>query len=467
MSALTLVWFRRDLRVADLPSLRQAADRGPVVCLWVADPHILGRRHHTAPARLAFLRAGLDALSRELHELGSSLVIRHGDPRRIVPALAREVGADAVSWTADISPLGRRRDRAVADRLTSAGIDVRQMPADLHVQPGELTGTSGRGYLVFTPFWRVWSEIPVAEHVPAPSRLHGPVVRSDNLDIVSTSTSRLEAGPAAARAAIVEFVRSGGADRYGDERDHVAIASTSGLAPYLRFGMCSTAQVGRALGLPGALGPGRRAFWRQLCWREFYAHHLVRHPEVARTALREDLRSMSWDNDPAMIAAWRTGRTGVPLVDAAMRQLADDGWIHNRARMVAASFLVKDLLVDWRIGETIFMQGLIDGDPANNNGGWQWVAGTGTDAAPYFRVLNPTLQAKRFDPDGVYIRRYVPELQGVPTKWIFEPWRMGADEQAAAGCVIGCDYPAPIVDHAAARVRALARYEAARRGAKG
>lgn len=176
---------------------------------------------------------------------------------------------------------------------------------------------------------------------------------------------------------------------------------------------------------------------------------------------------MSWDNDPAMIAAWRTGRTGVPLVDAAMRQLADDGWIHNRARMVAASFLVKDLLVDWRIGETIFMQGLIDGDPANNNGGWQWVAGTGTDAAPYFRVLNPTLQAKRFDPDGVYIRRYVPELQGVPTKWIFEPWRMGADEQAAAGCVIGCDYPAPIVDHAAARVRALARYEAARRGAKG
>jgi deoxyribodipyrimidine photo-lyase len=272
------------------------------------------------------------------------------------------------------------------------------------------------------------------------------------------------AGPAAARQAIVEFITSGAADRYGDARDELGRDGTSHLSTYLRFGMCTTAQIGRALGLPGALSPGRQAFWRQLCWREFYAHHLARTPQVATAALREDLRNIAWDNDPAHIEAWRAGRTGYPLVDAAMRQLAECGWVHNRARMVTASFLVKDLLVDWRIGETIFMQGLIDGDPANNNGGWQWVAGTGTDAAPYFRVLNPVLQAKRFDPDGHYVRRYIPQLRDVPTKWIFEPWRMSAADQQAAGCVIGSDYPAPIVEHKTARVRALARYEAARRG---
>ena len=463
MSAVTLVWFRRDLRVADLPTLTLAAERGEVVCLWVADPMILGRRHHASPLRLAFLRGGLLALDRELRALGSSLVIRSGDPRSVVAQVATEVGADLVTWTGEVSPLGQARDRDVEAVLRSAGVAVRPQPPDLHVQPHELVGSSGRGYLVFTPFWRTWSQLPVAPHIPAPSSLTGPSVASDGIDVLPDGHAPLPAGPAAARQAIVAFVGSGAADRYGEMRDAVAASGTSHLSAYLRFGMCTAAQVGRALGLPGALGAGRLALWRQLCWREFYAHHLSRVPQVARAALREDLRDIAWENDPDQIAAWREGRTGYPLVDAAMRQLAESGWVHNRARMVAASFLVKDLLVDWRIGETIFMQGLVDGDPANNNGGWQWVAGTGTDAAPYFRVLNPILQAKRFDPNGDYVRRYIPQLRNVPAKWIFEPWRMSAAEQQAAGCVIGRDYPAPIVDHAAARVRAIARYEAARR----
>jgi deoxyribodipyrimidine photo-lyase len=413
---------------------------------------------------VAVLREGLRALDHELRAMGSSLVIRRGDPRKIVPDVARQAGADLVTWTGEVSPLGQRRDADVAAALQTQGIDVRPMPPDLHVQPDELMGSSGRGYLVFTPFWRNWSEMPVAPHIPAPTGLGGPSLASDGIDVLPPTPSPVPAGPAAARQAIVEFITSGAADRYGDARDELGRDGTSHLSTYLRFGMCTTAQIGRALGLPGALSPGRQAFWRQLCWREFYAHHLARTPQVATAALREDLRNIAWDNDPAHIEAWRAGRTGYPLVDAAMRQLAECGWVHNRARMVTASFLVKDLLVDWRIGETIFMQGLIDGDPTNNNGGWQWVAGTGTDAAPYFRVLNPVLQAKRFDPDGHYVRRYIPQLRDVPTKWIFEPWRMSAADQQAAGCVIGSDYPAPIVEHKTARVRALARYEAARRG---
>ncbi|MFN8123978.1 MAG: FAD-binding domain-containing protein [Thermoleophilia bacterium] len=203
------------------------------------------------------------------------------------------------------------------------------------------------------------------------------------------------------------------------------------------------------------------AFWRQVCWREFYHHHLYRHPEVARMALQPKLRDVRWDHDPVLLEAWRAGRTGYPFVDAGMRQLAAEGWVHNRARMVVASFLVKDLLIDWRVGETVFMQGLLDGDPANNNGGWQWTAGTGTDAAPYFRVFNPVLQGKKFDPDGAYVRRWVPELRDVPDERVHEPWRMTEEQQRAAGCVLGRDYPHRVVDHAERREAVLERYREA------
>ena len=266
---------------------------------------------------------------------------------------------------------------------------------------------------------------------------------------------------AAARERLEHFIRSGAIERYAEGRDMPADDGTSHLSADLRMGVLSPAQVGRAIGADGAMPASRAAFWRQLGWRDFYAHHMARNPQVAEAALKPAFREIDWDDDPVLLRAWREGRTGFPLCDAGMRQMRATGWMHNRARMVCASVLVKDLLVDWRRGEAEFMRRLVDGDPANNNGGWQWTAGTGTDAAPYFRVFNPVLQAKRFDPTGEYVRRWVPELAGVPDKWIHEPWRMDDAAQAAAGCVIGVDYQAPVVDHALRRDEAISRYKEA------
>ncbi len=458
---LTVVWFRRDLRVADLPSLRSAAERGDVVCLWIADPTILQRRHHRAPARLRFLRAGLEALHCELQSLGVGLVVRRGRADQVLPAVCAEAGADLVTWTREVSPLGRARDERVRRALAAAGVATHELAGQLLAEPEDLPGSKGHGYLVFTPFSRVWMDVSPPAHQPAPQRLTGPALATDGWDVLPAGDPPIPAGPAAARAALVGFLAGGAADRYAVGRNQPGGDGTSRLSAYLRFGMCTSAQIGRALGLPGELSGGRAAFWRQVCWGEFYAHHLARHPAVARAALRPEFRDLEWDNDPAMIDAWVAGKTGYPFVDAAMRQLAGHAWVHNRARMVAASFLVKDLLIDWRIGERIFMQSLVDGDPANNNGGWQWTAGTGTDAAPYFRVLNPVLQAKKLDPQGDYVRRWVPELRAVPPHRIFEPWTMSDEEQAASGCRIGRDYPGPIVDHAERRRDAIARYRAA------
>ncbi len=457
----TVVWFRRDLRVADHPALAEAAERGRVVCLFVLDPGILGRRHHSAPARLRFLRAGLEALDAELRRRGARLVVREGRPDEVVPAVAAEAGADRVAVTREVSPLGRARDARVREALGRARVALSEHGGDLLAEPEELPGPSGRGYLVFTPFARAWMRVPPPAHRAAPERLAGPDLPSAGLGRLPHGEPPLPAGPAAARARLVAFIAGGDAQRYDGRRDDLAADATSRLSAYLRFGMCTPGQIGRALGLPRELGRGRAAFWRQVCWRDFYHHHLARHPEVARGALRPELRRVRWDDDPGDLRAWAAGETGYPLVDAGMRQLAEEGWVHNRARMVVASFLVKDLLVDWRRGETVFMQGLVDGDPASNNGGWQWTAGTGTDAAPYFRILNPTRQGTRFDPDGAYVRRFVPELRDVPDRFVHEPWRMGDEEQRAAGCRIGRDYPAPRVDHLARRALILERYRAA------
>jgi deoxyribodipyrimidine photo-lyase len=459
--ATTVVWFRRDLRVADHPALREAVDAGRAVALFVLDPALLRRRHFRAPARLRFLRAGLEALDEELRSRGSRLVVRSGRPEAVVPEVAAEAGADAVHFTRDVSPFASARDERVTAALEEAGVRARAMSGDLLAEPEDLAGSSGSGYRVFTPFYRAWREAPIPPHVPAPRRIEGPELPSEGLDRLPSGEPPLEAGPAAARRRLVAFVTEG-ADADPRRRDMLAEDATSRLSAYLRFGMCTPAQIGRALGLPGGLSKGREGFWRQICWRDFYHHHLARHPEVLRTALVPALRGVRWDDDPADLAAWTAGETGYPLVDAGMRQLAEDAWIHNRARMVVASFLAKDLLVDWRRGETVFMQGLVDGDPANNNGGWQWTAGTGTDAAPYFRVLNPVRQARRFDPGGDYVRRYVPELRDVSDARIFEPWTMTDEEQRAAGCRIGADYPAPRVDHGERRETVLQRYREAR-----
>lgn len=459
----TVVWFRRDLRVEDHPALAAAAERGQVVCLFVPDPQLLGRRHHDCPPRLRFLRAGLDALDAALRERGGRLVVRGGDPHRVVPLVAAEAGADRVHATREITPLGRTRDRRVHDALRDSGVRFVRFDGDLLAAPEGLPGPAGAGYRVFTPFYRAWLKAPVPEHVPAPEHLDGPDLASEGTGALPAGDPPLPAGPDAALTRLDAFISSQDVDYYRDERDLVADDTTSRLSPYLRFGMCTAAQIGRAIGSE-RMAPGRDAFWRQVAWREFFHHLMWWRPEAARLSLQEQFRDLAWDDDPAHLEAWTRGMTGYPLVDAAMRQLADSGWIHNRARMVAASFLVKDLLVDWRRGESVFMRGLVDGDPASNNGGWQWVASTGTDAAPYFRVLNPIRQARRFDPEGVYVKRHVPELRRVPEEHIHEPWLMDPELQRRIQCRIGVDYPAPIVDHLERQRIAVARYRDAGAG---
>jgi deoxyribodipyrimidine photo-lyase len=454
----SVMWFRRDLRVDDHPALSAAA-KGPTVCLFVVDPSLLGRRHHDAPTRLRFLRGVLESLDEQLRARGGRLVIRYGDPAVVLPELAAAVGASSVHATRELTPFGRRRDRRVGDALAEHGIEFAQHGGDLVVPPELVPGPEGRGYRVFTPFYRAWSkEVFPAPPLTAPEALDVIDIASDSLADAFPSGPPLIPADAASAAAQLRHFAEREVTYYREERDLVADDATSRLSPYLRFGVCTAMQVARSLGIPQPLDLGAEAFWRQVAWREFFHHLMWWRPEAARRALQPRYRGIAWDNAPEHIEAWTTGRTGYPLVDAAMRQLADTGWVHNRARIVAASFLVKDLLVDWRIGERIFMQGLIDGDPANNNGGWQWVASTGTDAAPYFRVLNPIAQSKKFDPEGIYIKRHVPELRRVPDEHIHEPWLMDPELQRRVLCRIGTDYPAPIVDHAEQRRIVVARY---------
>ena len=453
------MWFRRDLRVDDHPALAHAAERGDVVALWVADPSLLTMPHHQAPARLRFLRACLEALDAELRGRGIPLVIRAGEPAAVVPEVVREARADAVCVTGDVTPYSRRRDAAVSRALAADGVMMQAVGGPWRVAPEDLAGSSGRGYLVFTPFWRAWEQVPLAQRIAPPPALSGPSLASEGLDALPGGAPPLVAGPQAARARLEQFIRSGAADRYPDDRDLPAVDGTSHLSADLRMGVLSPSQVGRAIAGSRGMDVAREGFWRQLAWRDFYAHHMARYPDVASRALKPAYRGITWDDDEALFAAWCEGRTGFPLCDAGMRQMRATGWMHNRARMVAASVLVKDLLIDWRWGEAEFMRHLVDGDPANNNGGWQWTAGTGTDAAPYFRVFNPVLQAKRFDPTGAYVREWVPELRAVPDRFIHEPWKMDAGAQDEAGCVMGRDYPVPVVDHSVRRHEAIARYK--------
>jgi deoxyribodipyrimidine photo-lyase len=329
---------------------------------------------------------------------------------------------------------------------------------------------------VFTPYSRRWNSLAPprpSDVLPAPSRISTPsAVHSLPLPAVPELPSTVPFLPGESEAQRRLRAFTSGADppiyRYAEMRDRIDLEATSRLSPYMRFGMLSARQaalaaLGAAEAAPGdSARRGAQAWLNELIWREFYVSILYYFPHVLERSFRANLQSIPWANDEEEFGAWCKGQTGYPIVDAAMRQLLASGWMHNRARMIVASFLVKDLLIDWRWGERYFMQHLVDGDPAANNGGWQWTAGTGTDAAPYFRVFNPVLQAQKYDPERRYVRRWVPELGRVPDRFIHTPWRMGADLQQKSGCVIGQDYPAPIVDHAWARERALAAYRAAR-----
>jgi len=465
-----LLWFRRDLRVADHPALTRAArEFERVVPVFVFDDALLRGRFASGP-RTAFMLGCLRALDGALRERGSGLVVRHGQPAEELVGLAGDVSAEAVLWTSDVAPYARVRDTRVTEALRAAGVRALPQGGGYVIDISEPRTQSGKPYTVFSPFHRSWRDAerrPVHRapaHLPAlPGTLR--TGRLPSLETLGVDGAGVvaepfrEPGEPAARAAVAAWL-DGPIDRYHERHDTLGDPGTSGLSPYLRWGCLSAAECEARAARRG--GAGAQAWLRQLCWRDFYAHVLLLHPANAREAFQERYRRLEWHDDEEAFAAWCEGRTGYPLVDAGMRELARTGWMHNRARMVVGSFLTKDLHLDWRLGEAHFEALLLDGEPAQNNGNWQWIASVGVDPAPYFRrMFNPVLQQRKFDPDGTYVRRWVPELRSAPDARLSEPWTMSEAEQDAAGCVIGRDYPAPIVEHAVERERAIERYREA------
>ena len=424
----SLMWFRRDVRLVDNPALLAASAAGPVVPVFVLDPRLT---RPSGTPRLAFLLRSLKVLE---ESLGGALVLRVGDPSDVVPRLSEEAGASAVFAAADFGPYGRDRDAAVATRLARAGVAFEAVESPYAVPPDGITKSDGTPYRVFTPFYRAWREHPPAAPAPIPPGL-APAhhIASDPFPPEPQVDAELPVpGEAGARQRLDEFV-GGEIDAYEQDRDRPDRDHTSRLSPYLKFGCIHPRQVLDRLGK----GRAHEALRRQLAWRDFYAQVLLHHPGNVRRAFRPELDAIEWTGGEEEFTAWTEGRTGFPLVDAGMRQLAATGWMHNRARLVAATFLTKDLHVDWRRGEAYFMRLLLDGDVAQNNGNWQWVSSVGVDPAPMQRRLyNPELQRRRHDPGGEYVRRWIPELDD--------------------------DYPEPIVDHAVERRAAIAAYRAAK-----
>ncbi len=494
-----VVWFRRDLRLHDHPALDAAlaqADR--VAPLFVLDPALIAGRWRS-PNRTWFMLASLAELAASLETAGSALAVRVGRPDEVVPAFAQEVGARAVHVSRDYAPYGRARDRRVAGALREAGVPLHATRGNLIHEPEDLATRSGTPYRVFGPFHRAWSTLSVRTPLAAPTVIPTDTSQARARPRMGTADGRISAwldalrehgvdaaqveslasptaepslvpdpGESAARLRLARWTGAAG-DRpprvldYERGRDLLGIDATSRLSQDLRWGLLSPVEVASRVFAAGP-EPGADRFVAELAWRDFYAHVLWHDPESARRATRRVYDAVPWRDDPAAVDAWTDGSTGYPVVDAAMRQLRATGWMHNRARMIVASFLTKDLLVDWRVGEAWFMRHLLDGDPASNNGGWQWAASTGTDAQPYFRVFDPVAQGRRFDPDGAYVRRWVPELAGVPVEYLHAPWTMPDAARAAPGCRIGLDYPAPIVDHRDARRRAIEAYASVRAG---
>ena len=436
-----VVLFTRDLRVHDHPALRAALADGTVLPLFVLDHGLLGR----SPNRDRFLAESLHDLDRSLAKRGAGLVIRRGDPVAETVSAAVEAGAESVHVTADGSAYAARRERALREALGQAGIALRVHPGNAVVEPGEVAPDGKPVYSVFTPFHRAWLQAPRRAVLPAPARItpvpamdpgaRPAVVTADSIDLPP-------GGETAGRRAMESYLHAG-IQRYADVRDDMAADATSRLSPYLRFGCVSAIE----LAALASSRPGGEALVRQLAWRDFYGALLAHDPSIAWRDYREPPPDVPEAPEfaPYAFGCWTLGRTGIPLVDAGMRQLRREGWMHNRARMVTASFLTRRLGVPWQEGAAHFSRWLVDGDPANNSGGWQWVAGTGTDPRRS-RSFSPVRQAERFDPAGTYIRRYVRELADVPTPLLFAPWRDPAVLRETG-------YPSPVLEVPAPNVR--------------
>ncbi|MHB0982581.1 MAG: cryptochrome/photolyase family protein [Thiobacillus sp.] len=462
-----LVWFRRDLRDFDHAALYHALKRSrQVVCAFIFDRDILDLLPDPADRRVAFIHASVSELQQALAARGGGLVVRHGVARDEVVRLAAGLQIDAVFFNHDDDPAALARDAAVEAALRARGIAVHHSKDTVLFERDEVLTAGGTPYSVFTPYRNAW----LKRLTPFDLQAYPVDAYADRLTPQSSAIPSLQDIGFAAAERTLPTGMAGGAqrfedflgriDRYQETRDFPAQKGPSYLSVHLRFGTVSIRQLAAAAWQQG--GRGAQTWLSELIWRDFYHQILWHRPDVASGhAFKRQYDALPWPNPPGHFEAWCEARTGYPLVDAAMRQLNQTGYLHNRLRMVAASFLAKDLLVDWRLGERYFAEKLIDFDLAANSGGWQWAASVGCDAQPWFRIFNPVTQSERFDAQGIFIRRYLPELARVPEKFIHAPWTMPAAGQQRAGCVIGRDYPAPIVDHAVQRGLALALFRQA------
>ena len=470
-----LVWFRRDLRLTDNPALSAAlASADTVVPVYVHAPAEEGDWAPGAASRW-WLHRSLAALADSLRELGSPLVIRRGPTAEALTQLAAETGASTVHHGALYEPLIAGRDAAVAESLTGQGLHVEAHDGHLLFPPGSVLTGAGTPFKVFTPFWRACQprldELAPPAAAPRKLRRLARDLGSLALDDLGLQPrvawddglrAAWQPGESGALSALEQFAGDAIRD-YSTGRDRPDLAGTSRLSPHLHFGELSPRQALVAI-RSQARSAGAAAWLREVGWREF-AHHLLHHfPNTPDAPLDERFAKLAWREDAAQLAAWQQGRTGYPIVDAGLRELWHTGWMHNRVRMIVASLLTKNLFMHWRVGARWFWDTLVDADLANNTLGWQWVAGCGADASPYYRIFNPVLQAKKFDVGRAYIRRWVPELAVLPDRWIHRPWEAPAHVLAAAGVELGRDYPIPIVELGQSRADALERFERLKRG---
>lgn len=470
---ITIVWFRQDLRLADNPALAEAAERGVVVpvYIWAPDEE---KPWEPGGATRWWLHQSLTSLAKDLEDRGSKLILRAGSSLDCLQKMIDETGASAVYWNRRYEPAIIKRDKKIKETLKDNDIDAQSFNGSLLFEPWEIETQKGDPYQVFTPFWKnCLARDTDHQPLPTPKSLPQPDAwpECDDLDSWQLEPEipwdegmreTWDVGADAAKAQLEQFVaESVGA--YEDSRNQMAEDGTSRLSPYLHFGEISPRQVWTAthdaIAGDGEAEDGAKVFLSEIGWREFAYHLLFHFPETTTKPLREKFADFPWSKNKKNLRRWQRGQTGYPVVDAAMRQLWHTGWMHNRARMIVASFLCKHLLLPWQRGAEWFWDTLVDADLSSNTLGWQWTAGCGADAAPYFRIFNPITQGEKFDPDGEYIRRWVPELEKLPTKWLYQPWEAPDEVLEEAGVKLGDTYPKPIVEHSEARQRALDAYD--------
>lgn len=472
---LTIVWFRQDLRIEDHPALLAAGNRGAVLPLYIADDNAEGN-WKMGSATKWWLHHSLKSLNADLKKIGLTLIIRSGNSLKVLNQLIDETGASAVYWSRRYEPLSLDRDTKVKAELLKAEIDAQSFNSALMYEPWTIVNKQGKPFQVFTPFWKsCLNQSSPEKPLPAPTKFYQPALIIKNLaidDLKLLPTIHWDKGikktwvpgTAEAKKHLTHFLKGPILD-YKENRDLPAIEGISRLSPYLHFGEISPRMIWHAaFEAHQGITDKVECYLRQLGWREFANHLLYHFPQTPELPLRKDFMEFPWKENVKHLQAWQKGMTGYPFVDAGMRQLWHTGWMHNRMRMVVGSFLVKDLLISWTHGAKWFWDTLVDADLANNTLGWQWVGGCGADAAPYFRIFNPIIQGEKFDTAGDYVRKWVPELAGLPDQWIHKPWEAPGLILRQAGVVLGKNYPYPVVEHAKARAEALAAFSSIRHG---